>query len=560
MLDYLIEQLNAAPLAGLMLVVTLGYLLGRISIKGMSLAAGGGTLALAILFGWLGFTQEAMYGHVSSHGDGAFTLGMFGFALFIYSVGFEAGPEFFSCLRSRRGWRWIIIGLSVVALASVMAVVSGLIFGLDGSTTAGVLAGGMTSAPTYAAAAEISPDKAHLSIAFALTFPVGLVGLVFLVQVLPRITRTDLSKDAVGEYEVTDASGRTRMIKRKGEPELTRTFSVEQVDVIGQPLHRLNLTRRTGCFITRIHRGVEVSIPDAHSELLEGDHLLVVGRLQELHVFEKLVGPEVYDQELRDRIPPGRRVIVTKTEVAGKALKDLNMIGRFHCMIQQIERGRQMIEPAADVVLLRQDVVVITGKREDVRSAASEIGKFEVSSHQTNIAVYAAGILLGLLLGRIEFQLFGVTLSPGFAGGLLVAGVILAAVRTISPFPIYVPRAARQLVRDLGILLFVGETGILAGHALQAGLSLSVWPIVVSGLAVTIFSALGAVLIGRLLMRERPVHVWGSICGGMTSSAALAAVKKAADSEEPSISYATAFAFASVFVTIAGPIVIAAMD
>ncbi|MCF6228018.1 MAG: hypothetical protein L3J82_05015 [Planctomycetes bacterium] len=556
MLDSIIEYLNAAPLAGLMLVVTLGYLLGRITIKGMSLAAAGGTLAFAIFFGWLGFTQEAMYGQ----SDGSFTLGMFGFALFIYSVGFEAGPEFFSSLRSRRGWRWIAIGLSVVALATTLAVGAGLAFGLDASTTAGVLAGGMTSAPTYAAAAEISPDKARLSIAFALTFPVGLIGLVFLVQVLPRITRTDLAAGAVGEYEITDSSGRTRRIKREGEPELTRIFDVSAVDIIGQPLHRVNLTRRTGCFITRIHRGVEVLIPDAHTELLEGDHLLVVGRLKELHVFEKLVGPEVYDQELRDRIPPGRRVIVTKAEAAGKALKELNMIGRFHCMIQQIERGRQMIEPAADVVLLRQDVVVITGKREDVRAAAAAIGKVEASSHQTNIAVYAAGILLGLILGRLEFEVFGVTLSPGFAGGLLVAGVILAAVRTISPFPIYVPRAARQLVRDLGILLFVGETGVQAGHALQDGLSLAVWPIIVAGLIVTLISALGAVLFGRLLLKEKPIHVWGSICGGMTSSAALAAVKKAADSEEPSISYATAFAFASIFVTIAGPIVIAIMS
>ncbi|MDC1141841.1 TrkA C-terminal domain-containing protein [Planctomycetota bacterium] len=556
MLERLIEYLNGVPLAGLMLVVTLGYLLGRVSISGLSLAAAGGTLAVAIYFGWAGFTQAGMYGDV----DGGFTLGTFGFALFIYSVGFEAGPQFLSSMRTRRGWSWIWIGMCVVILATLVAIVAGLMAGFDASTTAGVLAGGMTSAPTYAAAAEISPDQAHLSVAFAITYPVGLVGLVFLVQVLPRLFRTDLSKNTVGTHEVTDSSGRTRHIKREGQPELTRAFNVEAVDIIGQPLHRVNLTRRTGCFITRIHRGEEVLIPDAHTELLAGDHLLVLGRLQELNVFEKLVGREVYDQELRDRIPPGRRVIVTRGDAAGKALKDLNLIGRFHCMIQKIERGRQLIEPNADVVLLRQDVVVISGKRENVREAAQLIGKFEASSHQTNIAVYAAGIFLGLLLGQLKFDMFGYTLSPGFAGGLLIAGVFLAAMRTISPFPIYVPRAARQLVRDLGILLFVGELGIDAGHALHAGLSLSVWPVVVAGLAVTIVPTVGAAALGRLIMHDTPAHVWGSICGGMTSSAALAAVKKASDSEEPSISYAAAFAFASIFVTIAGPIVIALMD
>lgn len=550
-MDTVLEKLSEVPLAGLMLVVTLGFLLGRVAWRGFSPGPAGGTLAVAILLGWLGLDMTLLYGE----SEPKLTIGFFGFALFIYAVGFEAGPQFISSLRSAAGWKFVAVGSTVVASAVLVALALSWLFGFDASTTAGVLAGGMTSAPTFAAASEEAGSPAHLSVAFALAYPVGLVGLVLMIQVLPRLMHSDLSKGTISEDEQVDERGNTR-IHRKGAPELTRAFLVSHGGVVGVPLFRLDLTHKTGCFITRIHRGAEVLIPTAHTELKEADHLLVLGRLDELQKFERFVGPEVYDKELRDKLPPPRRVHVLSKAADGKTLADLDIIGRHKCMLQKIERGKEIIEPDAELALMRHDVVEVVGPRDAVREVARELGKFEPRSDATDIAIYAGGIVLGLLIGSIHIQPFGLDLSLGAAGGLLLSGVLLAWLREVSPISANVPRAARQLVRDLGVLLFVGETGVFAGKALQAGLEFSVWRVMAAGGLVTVVPALIALALGRVLFKMRAVDVWGSICGGMTSSAALNSIKRAADSNEPAVSYAAAFAVATILVTVAGQVVI----
>jgi putative transport protein len=552
--QYLIDYLVGVPLAGLMLVVTLGYLLGRLNWRGMAVGPGAGTLAVALSFGWLGLSLENLYGGMKP----ALTVGQLGFALFIYSVGFDAGPQFVSGLRSSLGWKYVAVGSSVVVSAILLALGAGFLFGFDASTTAGVLAGGLSSTAAFAAASEEAADAARLSVAFAITFPFGLGGLVAMIQTLPRLTRTDLSRGAISEDEQTDESGRTR-IYRGRTPELTRAFVVQKEDVIGRPLKELALTNRTGCFISRIHRGDEVLVANASATLQLGDHLLVVGRLDELQRFATLIGTEVYDAQLRDHLPAPRRVVVTSRGAHAKTLKDLNLLERYRCMIGKIERGREVIEPGADVELLRNDVVEVIGQRDAVREVALVLGRFEPSTNATDIAIYAGGIVLGLLVGSIHLAPLGLDFSLGAASGLLLAGVFLSWARQFTLISANVPRAARQLVRELGVLLFVGETGMAAGYALRSGMHVAVWQVLVAGAVVTVVPVFVALGLGKVVLKMRPVDIWGSLCGGMTSSSALNAVKRAADSNEPAVSFAAAFAVASVLVTIAGQVAVRVM-
>lgn len=542
-IERVLNYLTEVPLAGLMLVVTLGYLLGRIEWKGLGLGPGGGTLFIALAAGWLGLSLETLYGGSRP----TLTVGQLGFALFIYSVGFEAGPQFVSGIRSGHGLRFVAVGAVVVVAATTLAIVIGAVADLDGSIAAGVLAGALSSASAYAAASGEATDAARLSIAFALTYPLGLVVAVLSVQILPRLSRSDLSR------EVIELPGGNTIVRTRA-PELTRAFEVTLPDICGKPLRELNLTRRTGCMITRIHHQGEVMIPSADSVLAVGDHILVLGRLDELQVLEGMVGPEVYDRELRERLPEPRRVLVTSGAVAGKSLKELNLIGRHRCMIARIERGREVLEPAADLVLMRHDIVEVIGQRPAVKAATAELGRFEPSAQATDIAIYAGGILIGLVIGSLHIRPFGLDLSFGHAGGLLIAGIALACIRNVGPFSANVPKSARQLVRDLGILLFVGETGVLAGSALAQGVGLNPWPVLGVGLVISLVSIVLALVVGKLF-KLRPVELWGSICGGLTSSAALAAVKRSADSDEPANSYATAFAVSIVLVTLAGQVV-----
>ncbi len=539
-----VRSLNDLPLAGLMLVVTLGFLAGRLSWRGVSLGPAGGTLGVALLFGSLGLSFRALYGS----DDPVLTIGQLGFALFIYSVGFEAGPRFFSNILGGPGWRFVLVGTLVNVLAVVIAVVGGRLLGLGSSAAAGLLAGALTSAPAYAAADEVCSDRTALAVSFALVYPVGLVGVVVLIQVLPRLLRDDLSAGTSGP----DDDDRDR----GGDPELVRLFEVTRDEMVGPTLAELALSRRTGCYITRVHRGDGVFVPDASTRLAIGDRLAVKGRLDELREFAKLVGEEVDDAALRRDGQSVRRIQVQSAAVAGRTLAELDLTGRHHCLVTAIRRGAVTLEPGPAVALERGDVVDVLGDLQGLRAVAAELGRFERPPHETDIAVYAGGIFLGLVLSNLHVRGFNVDLRLGTAGGLLLTGVILGRFRRVGPLSAHVPPAARQLVRDLGILLFIAETGVKAGGSPLGDLTGIVWGVLAVGALTTVAPIVVAVVVGRRVLRMRPVDSWGAVCGAMTSSAALVVLRRAADSDEPAISYAAAYAVASVLVTVAGQVVI----
>ena len=547
-----IDAVNALPLAGLMFVVALGYSLGRVSYRGVSPGPAGGTLVVALLLGHFGLEP----GPVAGLGVTGFSLGTFGFALFIYSVGFDAAPHVFSSFHDRRGWRFVGVAVLVNGLALALAVASARLFALDPSSAAGLLAGALTSAPTYAAASEVVTDTARLSVAFVITYPFGLLGVVFLIQLVPRLLHVDLAQGAASEDEVVDSLQLSGKRPSGPSPEVTRAFEVRTEAVVGRCLCELDLVRRTGCVISRLQQGDELVMPDADSVLALGDHVMATGRIDELREFESLVGPEVDTGTLRAEQLPARRVQVRRGEVVGRSLAELRMMSRFHCVVTRVERGSLWIEPDAEVTLARNDVLEVVGHRADIRALARELGHFEPSMSETDIAVYAGGIVLGILLGAVHLRPFGLDLSLGLAGGLLVTGFVLGVQPHLGPLRTHVPREARQLVRDLGILLFMSETGLLAGARLLEGLASSPWQIFAAGLVVNVASVAGTLFVARRLLGLRPLDAWGSICGGLTSSAAFQAVRRVADSNEVAISYAAAYAVGSVLATLAGPLVV----
>ena len=544
----MIDLLNHIPLAGLMLVVATGYGLGRLAWRGLALGPAGGTLLLALLLGAAGLEIDLALDAGSQH----VTVGAFGFALFIYSVGFEAGPRFMSSLLGGPGWRFVVIAVAVNAFAVGIALLWGALTGLNDALTAGLLSGALTSAPTYAAAQHVTSDPAALSVVFAVTYPLGLCALVLLVQLLPKRFGQDLAASA----HIVEAQ------RSPGEdsvgPELTRVFEVVHEAVTGKALSELDLSHATGCWITAIHRGSRFEEPKRDTALELGDHVMARGRLDELRRLAERLGPEVYDENLRQRMPSPRQIVVTEVNAIGQRLEGIALPQRFGCMVLEVRRGQVTLEPHAHLTLERGDVLRVVGPRGKVREAAETLGRLEVATAETNIAVYAGGIVLGLLLGHFAVPCFGLRLTLGTAGGLLLAGILLGRFRTLGPVSTHVPVQARQLVRDLGILLFVAEAGVRAGQSPLGDVKASLLPVLGGTLAVTAGALVATLIAVRLAFPRMPsVHVWGSVGGGMTSSAALTIVRRASDeSNEPALSYAAAYAVASVLVTLAGQLIV----
>lgn len=542
-----IAFLNEVPLAGLMLVVALGYTLGRQSIRGISLGPAGGTLAIALLVGFLGLSFRDMYGSEDPH----LTLGTLGFALFIYSVGLEAGPRFFSSLLGGAGWKMAAVCLTVNGVAVTIAIACGLLFRLDDSVTAGVLSGALTSAPTYAAAAEVCSNQQTLTLSFALTYPFGLIGMVLMVVFLPQAMRDDLSTDSGEIGDVADD-------EYSDDLEVTRAFSVDKVGSAGKSLRELELTRRTGCYVITILRDGEIVMPSADTCLQAGDHLQAKGRIDELLKLQPLIGPEIHDREFRRRLPPQRRVRVLNRDGIAKSLAELDLTGRHRVLVTSIDRGGIIHEPSADFVIQRADILHVAGPRREVRQVARELGQFESPTGETDIAIYAGGIVLGMLIANIDFGLFGVRL--GYASGLLFAGVVLGRFRRIGRISTHVPRQARQLVRDLGILLFIAETGVRSTESRLSDIDGGILLTLFAGVLTTTVPVVAGIYLARRCLKMKPTDSWGAVGGAMTSSAALVAIRRAADSNEPALSYTATYAVASVLVTLAGHLVVRVMS
>lgn len=545
----IIDAFNQVPLAGLLLVISAGYALSRVTFRGISLGPAGATLFVALLFGHLGFSL----GPGAEAGARGISLGTLGFALFIYSVGFDAAPHVVASLRDRRGLSFFGVGAVVITIATLATGLLAPLLGLSASGAAGVLAGALTSAPTYAAAAEVASDPAGLAVAFAVTYPIGLLTVVLLAQLLPRLGGPDPAEGEPGLRPAESGSG---------PPEVTRSFEVAREAVTGSPLRDLDLTQRTGCVLSRRRiggLGGPVELPGPDTVLEVGDVVTATGRVDELHELEGLVGPETADSGLQGTGMVARRVKITKRGGPGRSLEQLGLIHRFRSVVTRIERGRHWIEPDAQVVLARGDVLELVGRREDVRRAAAALGMFEPSLQETDLAVYAGGLFVGIGLGAIHVPVFGVEVGLGFAGGLLLVGLALGWRQQIGPFRTHVPLEARQLVRDLGVLLFVGETGIDAGAQLASALSGSFVAMAAGGIVVTLLSVVLPLAFADRVLGLSPIHAWGSVAGGLTSSGALHTVRRVSDGNDAAISYAAAYGIASVLATLAGPILIAVL-
>lgn len=540
-----LDFFDHAPLAGFMLVVALGFSLGRLDLRGLSLGPAGGTLLVAVTLGALGLDFSHLY---VAESQPRLTLGALGFALFIYSVGFEAGPRFFGAVGDPKGWRLVLVGVLTNLLALGTAVVLGRALGFSESMAAGLLAGALTSAPTYAAAVEVTGDASSLAVVFALTFPIGLVGLVTLTQVLPRLMGDDLRFVGSADEEEEDAA--------TIRPVLRRAFEVQRSGAVGRTLAELDLPATTGCRVVQVHRGSAVMPPTASTRLQAEDHVMAAGRLEQLEAFEARIGPEVYDAELRRRLPSPRAVVVNHPQALGKTLRELPVLSQYHCLVTEVQRQEVSIEPSADLRLERDDVALIVGRAENVRAVARHLGEFERSTRETDLAVYSGGIVIGLFLGFLAKLFFHL---DAYAVGLLAAGIVLGRFRRIGPWSAHVPVAARQLVRDLGILLFIAETGVAAGGQHLDAVQGRVPELLAAAAAVLLVAACGTVFAGRRLLRLGPVETWGATAGGMTSSSALAALRRTTEASELAVAYAASYAIGAVFATLSGRWVVALM-
>lgn len=508
----------------LLLIIILGELLGRLKLWNLSLGPSA-IIFVALTFGHFGVTLPA----------GIQTIGL---AMFIYAVGLQAGPGFVSSFRSH--------GLAMALTVLVMALTGTLVtlaccklFGFDAGTGAGLLAGAMTSTPSLAAAVEIV-GSAQAPAAYGVTYGFGVVGVALTIKLMPRLMGIVLKKE---EQLLSDELAQTN-------PPITfHHIEVNNPNLFGKRIDEIFLRELTPVTVTRLLRqgASEPILVSATTQLEEGDHLRVVGRIDDLHKVEMFIGKPIEGEIAFDRMLIKKSIVVSKRRFVGTTLGYFNFRETFNVQVARMTRSGIDLVPDGNTRLHLGDVLHFVGDERALRNISRMLGNDSKSTFDISLLPILVGLLLGLLLGRITLPLPLVgPLTLGTTVGTLLAGLLLGALYQTGPLIWDLPQAGNRLIRDLGLALFMAAVGTAAGGSFVVTLKEQGASLLVSGMLVTLMPLLLAAALGYWLLRIRFLRLLGVLVGGMTSASGLAAASSLSKTTYAPSAYATVYPVALI--------------
>jgi len=553
MMSALNEFLQSNAVATLFLVLGLGYLVGKTSIRGFNLGSVSGVLFVGLVFGHHGFSLHP-------------TVQSLGFVLFIFSVGIQAGPSFFHVIR-QDGAKYLALAIVIGGTGFALALILSRVIGLEMGGAAGLLAGGLTSSPTLAAAQEavragqvpipegLTPDQVmtNVTTAYAITYIFGLVGLIFIIRFLPRMLRLDLPAEAAKlEANRTGVEDRTYALSDI----VVRAFLVENEMLAGATVGEVYARLPGRITVEKVRRGGELIEVTKETRIEFGDEISVVGFLKEFAEKAGRVGPELSDPTLLDVRIESCRVVILRRKIKTISTSLGKLTAERGCFVSRIQRMGMDIPLEGDFVVQAGDVVHLTGPASRLGVIGKLVGHVERDTNQTDLVTFAVGIAVGLLVGSWAVTVAGISVALGTAGGLLVSGLAIGYLRALHPTFGRVPEPARWVFMELGLTMFMAGVGLRAGSGIVETMAESGLNLILAGALVTSVPVAIGYFVGRKFLRINPVLLLGAITGSMTSGASLSIVTEEARSSVPSLGYTGAYAFANVFLTVAGSIIL----
>ncbi len=510
----------------LFVIVALGYMLGSIKIKGVSLDVSA-VIFIALLFGHFGVLIPA-------------DIQNFGMILFIFTIGIQAGPGFLDSFKSK-GRDLAILTVILISCAGLVSFLCSWLFDIDAATVTGLLAGALTSTPGLAAAIE-STGSSLSSIGYGIAYPFGVIGVILFVKLLPKIMRTDLPKlEKKIESEQVDQY-----------PALsTRVFQVENIGVINKTIGELKLRSMTGATISRIMHSDEAHLPRPNTKLQKGDMIKAVGTVDSLDRMGMLVGPSVdTDLPLKEGFEI-EQVLLTNTKLVNETLGSLNLFANYSATATRVRRAGIEIAPSADLKLKFGDKIMIAAPKEEMKQIARIFGNDDKAVSATNFFPIAAGIVLGVLFGKINIALGnGLSFSPGLTGGVLLVAIILSGIGKTGPIMWTMSGSSNTLLRQLGLIMFLAGVGTSAGQHIVATFQQHGITLFAVGAAITMIPMIIATLIAHFVFKMNILYLLGALTGGMTSTPGLAACDSMTKTNLPTVAYATVYPIALVMLIV----------
>ncbi len=510
----------------LFLIIAIGFIIGRLKIRGISLDISA-VIFVALLFGHFGVVIPHDFQEV-------------GLVLFIFTIGLQAGPGFFETFRS--GGRTIVaVAFILVSLAALTTVAAAWIFGIEFHLAVGLFTGALTSTPGLAAAID-STGSSLAPIGYGIAYPFGVIGVIIFVRLLPLIPGVSV-RDAEKDID--------RQMQSIYPEVCNRHFVVENDNIAGKTIGELQIRSMTGASISRVLSQGEAMTPSPGTVLYKGDLVKAVGSHEALEKVRLLIG-SVTDLE----IPLGedyevQSILVTNKEVVNKSIGQLNLFSNYNATITRIRRSGIDIVPSEASLIRFGDKLLIACNKENMKAVAKVFGNQEKKLSDTNMFPIAAGIVLGILAGRIRIEFSeNLIFSPGLAGGVLLVALILGKIGKTGPVVWTMSAAANNLLRQLGLLFFLAAVGTQAGaHLVETFMAYGIH-LFYAGILITILPMAVSAFVAHRIFRVNLLSLFGTITGSMTSTPGLAAIDPVTESNAPQVAYATVYPVAMVLLII----------
>ena len=475
----------------------------------------------------------------------------FGLILFVYGIGLQVGPSFFSSFRDE-GLKFNILAVSTVLLGGFITFILYRITSLDIENLVGIMSGAVTNTPGLGAAKntieELTaqfPDKtfADPTVGYAINYPLGVFGIIAVIIISKTIMKIK-SDDEMKKFRLAKIN--------LEEPLIHKKMRVTNPEYFGKSIN--DVIKKIGfeIIISRLKHSGEISVfsPTLDTHLQDRDVLMIVGKETEIDEFIKKVGRPSTDSFIESESDISKKnIFVTKPSAVHKKLSELDLYNTYDLKVTRVFRAGREILPRPSLELYYGDKIRIVGTNEAIEEAEKIIGNQEKKLLEPDFLSLFGGLLIGVIVGSIPLMVPGlpIPLKLGFAAGPLVVALLISRYGGISFIHSYINNGAIHFMKDFGICLFFAAVGIHAGEGFYENfIKYNGWMWLLYGSAITFIPLITMVIIGRVFMKINFLQLVGIMSGSYTDPAALSFSTNYLDNDVPIQSYAQVYPLVTI--------------
>ena len=517
----------------LSLVITGGIMLSKIKIGGISIGVTW-ILFVGIVAGHFGMTVDENTLHFIKE---------FGLILFVFSIGLQVGPGFFSSFKEG-GLRMVACAAAVVALGAVATYIIHLVTGTPMTTMVGVMSGAVTNTPGLGAAQQAYTDlmgenDPTIALGYAVAYPLGVVGVILSLVAIRFLTRVDFAE----ENKALEAM-------RAEQTNVVR-FSVEFTNgaLEGHTVAHLRELVNRSFVISRImHEDGEITIADASSRLKLGEKLRVISSPEDKEAVLAFLGQQI--EMSKEEWGAGsdshtqlvsRRIVITKPEINGKKFSDLRLRSRYGINITRVNRAGIDLIPYQGMELQMGDRVMVVGNETAIEQVAGVLGNSMKKLREPQLLTIFLGIALGVLFGSMPLMNIPQPVKLGLAGGPLIVAILIGRFGPHYGLVTYTTMSANLMLREVGLAMFLAGVGIGAGEGFVEAIVGGGYRWIGYGFMITVLPMMIVGLYARLKLKMNYYTLMGLLAGSSTNPPALGYANSTAGNDMPALGYATVY-------------------